>query len=293
MTVCGKSLGLAASNLGMEVASLKPIGTPKRVVIALAGGEEMKVRALLAIGALWLPHAATAQAADSVGQVLGHIYSVETGQALVGAEIVLPALGISTLSDSQGHFTLKDVPAGPNFARASYLGHRAVEWILTVESGKPHQLEVRMYVEAIELTPILVKVRSGRWMENIEALRHRMRQGLGDYVTRREIEQRPQSWNITQLLRGIAGVRVTETSRGSTLFLRGGGTLGDCLPTLYVDGREWQRDNFSGLDSFQASDLEAIEVYKSSITAPAQYRGGNCGTVIIWTRIGGRPPGGG
>ena len=250
----------------------------------------MKVTALLATFSLWVPHAGAAQSADSVAHVLGHVYSVETGKAIEGAEISLPALGISTLSNRQGHFVLKNVPAGANFARITHLGHGTIEWILDLEAGRAHQLEVRMYVDAILMEPIRVEVRSGRWMDNIEGLRHRMRKGFGEYLTRRELEQKPAGSSVTQLLRGMAGVRVNETEFGSTLSFRGGTSVGlFCLPELYVDGLPWKVTDLSGLDVFQASDLEAIEVYKSNITAPIQYRGGLCGVLLIWTRLGGRP----
>ncbi len=255
----------------------------------------MKVTALLATCAFWVPHVVAAQSADSVGHVLGHVYSVETGKAIEGAEITLPSLGISVLSDRQGHFVLKNLPAGANLARINHLGHRTIEWILNLEAGRAHQLEVRMYVDAILMEPIRVEVKSGRWMDNIEGLRHRMRKGFGEYMTRREIEQEPSGSTVTQLLRGMPGIRVNQTEFGSTLSFRGGTSVGGfCVPALYVDGREWQITDLSGLDVFQASDLEAIEVYKSSITAPIQYRGGLCGTLLIWTRLGGRPkPSGG
>ena len=152
-----------------------------------------------------------------------------------------------------------------------------------------------MYVNAILMEPIRVEVKSGRWMDNIEGLRHRMRKGFGKYMTRREIERKPAGSSITQLLRGMAGVRVNETEFGSTLSFRGGDAIGGfCLPALYVDGLPWQVTDLSGLDVFRAEDLEAIEVYKSTITAPVRYQSSRCGTLLIWTRLGGRPkPSGG
>lgn len=252
----------------------------------------MRMAAILMVSMLSAPISAFAQVADSVGNVLGSVYSVETRQPLVGAEIVLPALGRSTLSDAEGHFSFRNVPAGPTFAHASYIGHHPLDWILYVEPDKALQVEVRMYVDAIKMVPIEVTVRSNRWRESIEGLRYRIRQGLGEYVTRREIEQKPRGWNVAQLLRGIPGVRITESRYGETVSLRGGGGLGDgsCPPTFYLDGREFRGD-LSSMNVFQSHDVEAIEVYRSSSTAPIQFRGGNCGTIILWTRLGGRPSG--
>ncbi len=249
----------------------------------------MMVTALLATFALWVPHAGAAQSGDWVANVLGHVYSVETGKAIEAAEISLPELGISTLSNKQGHFVLKDVPAGASLARITHLGHGTIEWILNLEADRAHQLEVRMYVDAILMEPIRVEVKSGRWMDNIEGLRHRMRKGFGKYLTRREIERKPAGSTVTRLLRGMAGIRVNETEFGSTLSFRGGDAIGGfCLPALYVDGLPWQVSDLSGLDVFHGEDLEAIEVYKSGITAPVQYRASTCGTLLIWTRLGGR-----
>jgi hypothetical protein len=58
-----------------------------------------------------------------------------------------------------------------------------------------------------------------------------------------------------------------------------------CIPNLYVDGGLWL-DGWGQVESFfMKGDLAGIEVYPSRLTVPPQFdRGGECGSVVIWTR---------
>ncbi len=58
----------------------------------------------------------------SIGIISGNVGNVNTGRLLEGARVELPLLGLSTLTDQTGRFTLRDVPAGPHEIVASYIG---------------------------------------------------------------------------------------------------------------------------------------------------------------------------
>ena len=149
----------------------------------------------------------------------------------------------------------------------------------------------------------------------------RRARGNGNFLTRTEID-RTAATNMVDLLRRVPGVQVhtvrSATPGRETRFVlqvdRGspGASLPDavrplpsidasgqpfavarepdmsrvvCEPTYYLNGVEQQRME-GGMDlELRSSDIEAIEVYRST-EVPAEFpsRTGACGVVVIWTR---------
>ncbi|MFW6206401.1 MAG: Plug domain-containing protein, partial [Gemmatimonadota bacterium] len=91
------------------------------------------------------------------------------------------------------------------------------------------------------------------------------------------------------LLQSVAGVRADHVAHpwGNTYYpvVRACG-----VPAVYVDGARIAIDpaNGVGINDFLSSNIELIEIYKGSSTAPTRYpsRGG-CGTILIWTHTPG------
>ena len=73
---------------------------------------------------------------------------------------------------------------------------------------------------------------------------------------------------------------------GQVLLMRS--PVGLCQPAIWIDGL--LLNDFPGMsntdDLLSPGVLEAVEVYTSTSNAPAQYRTGNCGVVLFWTRRG-------
>ena len=55
----------------------------------------------------------------------GRITDRETGESLPGAAIYLPDIKMGTVSDKEGHYTLKDLPGTFILVQVTYLGYKA------------------------------------------------------------------------------------------------------------------------------------------------------------------------
>jgi len=74
------------------------------------------------LAALLLP-VAHAQA-ESTATITGRVTDAETGMPVVGAGVVIPALGIGAVSQRDGSYVIEAVPAGTHAIRAgAYLYH--------------------------------------------------------------------------------------------------------------------------------------------------------------------------
>jgi hypothetical protein len=115
----------------------------------------------------------------------------------------------------------------------------------------------------------------------------RRRIGLGEFLTREDIVERPATQRITDLLVGMRGVQVTRD--GIAFRAPGESIMGGCAPRVYLDGMLSGLPltfDFSGVNSIPTDAIEAIEVFRGPSEIPPQYGGaqGTCGVVLLWTR---------
>lgn len=80
--------------------------------------------------ALLAAASASAQDAPALATLSGVVTDAETGRPVVGAGVVIPALGIGAVSQRDGRYVIEDVPAGTHAVRAgAYRYH-----LVTVEA---------------------------------------------------------------------------------------------------------------------------------------------------------------
>lgn len=219
----------------------------------------------------------------------GIVLDAATRAPMSGATIQLTATqGGSprqTTSDSLGSFAVMLTRAGVytlTATRLGYLQHKGD----TIRIGESElvSVEIRLDRTALPLRPVLVTARYSGLPEGFEA---RRTSGFGRFITRTDIDSRRAS-NASDLLRGLPGIVLTSQRRGpgSTLQMRG--TAGLCQPAIWIDGVYVAQFAGVSIDNMLSPlVLEAAEVYNSATTAPIQYRTGNCGVVLFWTRRGG------
>jgi hypothetical protein len=188
-------------------------------------------------------------------------------------------------TDSAGVFYLS-LP-GPGLytvvaTRIGYLQHRGD----TVRVGDSEAVGLRIELDrnVIPLRPVVVTERLS-WLP--EGFEQRRAAGFGRFLTRTDIENRHGS-QTSDLLRGMPGLQLTplRRGRGSATMLQMRGPGGLCSPAVWVDGVPLADGGQSIDQVLTPGVLEAVEVYNSTSNAPIQYRTGNCGVVLFWTKRG-------
>lgn len=218
---------------------------------------------------------------DSAAVLHGRVSVAETGEPLVNAAVHVPGRDRHAVVDSAGEFRIRGLEPGNVSVRAEYLGASTGEKTVELEPGESERVDFRAREAAVELTELQVEVkrrRSGK-MAGFERRRER---GLGEFITREDIE-RMNPVRTTHLIRHeAAGARIRRSEDGEyRVLLRSG--LGRCPPSVFLDGVLVQGFSVNDVDP---SDLEAVELYDGT-EAPAEYRGTRgCGAVLLWTRTG-------
>ncbi len=188
-------------------------------------------------------------------------------------------------TDSSGNFSISLPAAGlytVTATRIGYVQHRGDT--IRIREAESVRVQIELDRSAIPLRPVVVVERISGLPDGVE---QRRAAGFGRFLTRTDIEHR-RGARTTDLLRGMAGVQLIPARRGrgpgNVLMMRG--TAGLCAPAVWVDGLQLTDGGAMLDDLLNPSVLEAVEVYNSTTNAPIQYRTGNCGVLLFWTKRG-------
>jgi hypothetical protein len=235
-------------------------------------------------------------------RVHGTLLDDASGDALPGGSVTISTnrgrWQRSVRTDSAGAWTFAGLVPGLYRLRGTRLGFRDAGGELEIAGDTLIEVRLRMAAEAVLLEPLTVVGRLEPQVSPVlRGFYHRMRRGPGRFVSRAEIDERRPS-RVTDLLRTIPNVQIAPPRSGA-----GGGVMsrgsagGRCGAVVFVDGMlltragsGWRGATVSLDDYVQPSDVEGIEIYRGESDTPAEFltRDAGCGTVVVWTRRGGR-----
>lgn len=207
-----------------------------------------------------------------------------TGGPLQNARVVLASSGRGSITDSTGHFALRNVPAGRDTLSVSLIGFAEQRVPLTLEPRRVTNVTLLLSETVLKVEDITVTVEERR-TGKLAGFEERRKEGFGHFITPEQIEKRnPQ--HGSDLLRQVPGVSVGPYRFGRAPVRITRRASGNCDPTYYVDGVAQQGFH---IDDLNRDDILAIEVYRGPSETPPQFlfRYGGCGAIVIWTQEGG------
>ncbi|MFW6200434.1 MAG: TonB-dependent receptor plug domain-containing protein, partial [Gemmatimonadota bacterium] len=102
--------------------------------------------------------------AAQTGAVQGAVTGARTGDPVSGVQISVGETEIGGLSDSDGTFTIENVPVGVHTVTASSVGYGTVSREVRVQRGETVSLQIEVAREAVELGGITVTGRRGGYL---------------------------------------------------------------------------------------------------------------------------------
>jgi outer membrane receptor protein involved in Fe transport len=114
------------------------------------------LRGLLAV-ALLLPLAPRSAGAQETGTVTGTVTRTGEGSALPSVSVTVQSTGQSTVTGTDGKYTLRRVPVGPQTIVFRWLGYRPVDAQTSVEAGATATVDVALEPVTVALTEIVVE----------------------------------------------------------------------------------------------------------------------------------------
>lgn len=220
--------------------------------------------------------------ASDVGSttVSGRVQREGSQGPVAGAHIHLYGAASETVTAADGSFHLGGVPFGTQSIEVTALGFYPRRYAIDVHSSGTETATIRMLEVARVLDSIRVIAKRTAQLPGEREFDDRSAHGQGQYITEAMIEK-AQPFYTTDLLRQVRGFYVMGEGVYST---RGITTLSGnrvCSPAIYLDGGPVSSEV---IDDLSPNAVHGIEVYTSDAIAPAMYKGGACGMILVWTK---------
>ncbi len=217
--------------------------------------------------------AVSSTVAMAQGKVSGKVVDA-TGEAVIGASVLVKGTTTGTVTDFEGNFTIGGVPQGATLV-FSYVGYRTQN----IAVGGRSQINVTLEEDKQLLDEVVVVGYGVQRKSDVT--------GALTRVGEKDLNVKPVS-NAFEALQGkAAGVDITTSERPGTIgsiTIRGNRSISaDQGPLYVVDGVPLQA---GGIETLNPRDIESIDILKdASSTAIYGSRGAN-GVVLVTTKRG-------
>ncbi|MDZ7723038.1 MAG: TonB-dependent receptor [candidate division KSB1 bacterium] len=214
------------------------------------------------------------------GTITGKIVDSETGEALIGVNVILQGTMIGDATDMDGEYRIKNAPVGDYTVMGSYMGYsRITIQDVAIRTNQVVTLNFTMTMESLQGEEVVVTAKAVR---NTEAALLKDRQKaktISDAISAEMISE-SGSGNAAEAMKQITGASVVD---GKKVFVRG---LGDRYTSTQLNGAEIpSADPYSrsgSIDIIPSNLIDNIVTVKSfTPDKPGNFSGG---TVDIQTK---------
>jgi hypothetical protein len=236
------------------------------------------------------------------GSVTGRVTDREQ-TAVVGAEVVIAAIGARTKTDSTGRFQFPALPPGLHRIDVRRLGFTPATIDVGVRTGESVSVQV-LLLRAQTLPAVAVEgMQPSATGHRLRDFERRRSSGVGQFLTAVDLEPERTKplGDVLIRLRGVYLVRselaaCLTTTRGAQSLQNavtgycGNRSIGTYCPVaVFIDGSPsytGHSEDVFNMNSLRADEVAGVEFYSSSSTLPREFSAprGTCGAVVIWRK---------
>jgi Carboxypeptidase regulatory-like domain len=200
-----------------------------------------------------------------------------------GSRVELVGSDIVAMTNEKGEFTMRNLPSGSHVLLARHLGFGAETVPVDLSSRQQKRVTINLPKFVAVMDPVLVTARNSAALDRV-GFSQRQKSGFGYYIGPERLQNMHPNF-LTDILRRVPGLRVSYGPEGDVISSSRG--FGSGCVQYWVDDMPWQSFVPGDLNHFvTGGEVVAVEVYQDANT-PAQYMraGGNCTTIVLWTRF--------
>ncbi|MBA3657838.1 MAG: carboxypeptidase regulatory-like domain-containing protein [Gemmatimonadaceae bacterium] len=221
----------------------------------------------------------------SVGAISGRIGD-PTGLAVSGTYVGIERTGLSTMTDSTGHFALSGVMTGTQIIVARKIGYSAIAFPVLVTPVQNGSVAYVMSKSVPMLEDVQVLANANVGLSRV-GFTQRKGTGLGTFLLAEDIEKQ-RNPRLSEILGRVSGLTHDPLKgRGFIRSTRDAKTTADqaCI-RMFIDGTEWIMSSPGYVDeAVLPARIAAIEVYHP-LDVPSEYSSlQNCTTILVWTKF--------
>ena len=214
--------------------------------------------------------------AQATGQITGIVRNRE-GRATAAATVMVRGTRISGVTDTDGRYTLPEVPAGSYTVVAALIGYGFATATVTVEPGQVTQLDFALEARAVQLEGITVVGYGTQEKRTVT--------GAISTLNAEQLAETPTSNAIKALQDRLPGVDVTNAGNkpgdGVSIRIRGVRSISAGNDPLYVvDGVPLA----GGIGDIDPGNIVSIDVLKDAASTSIYGSRGANGVVLVTTK---------
>ncbi|MGZ8377149.1 MAG: SusC/RagA family TonB-linked outer membrane protein [Gemmatirosa sp.] len=237
---------------------------------------------------------ATPLAAQQTGVITGRVTDGASGAPVPSAQVQIVSTNLGALTDAQGRFTIRAVPARAVSVRVLRVGYQEQARPATVVAGQTLTLDIALRQASVSLTPVVTTATG-------EIRRVEIGNAVSTIDAAKVAETTPISSLSDMLNSRAAGVSVTsgtQTGTGARVRIRGNNSLSLNNDPIYViDGVRMTSNqgsisfgtngnNPSRVGDLNPDEIENIEIVKGPSAATLYGTDAANGVIVITTKKG-------
>ena len=197
-----------------------------------------------------------------------------TGEPVIGANVVVKGTTLGSITDMDGKFIIEDVPSNGTL-QISYIGYKSIEMPI----GSQSDFKITLQEDSERLDDVVVV---GYGVQKKVTVTGSVASLKGE-----ELKASPTT-NLTNgmvgRMPGVIGFQNSDEpgGGGTTIRIRGTNSLGSKDPLVVIDGVPGRA---GGLDRINPSEIESISVLKDASAAIYGSRAAN-GVILVTTKRG-------
>lgn len=235
-------------------------------------------------------------AQETTGEVRGTVTEAGRGEPLIGANVLLVGTTLGGVTDLEGKFSIKRIPAGQYTVLVRYVGYRQSSKEATVRAGAATTTDFALAATAVQLDEVVVTGQGA-------AIEKRRLASSVETISSKDLQLAPVK-SVDQLLQGrvpgmLSFMPGGAPGTGARIQTRGvKSALNSTTPVIYVDGIRVDNNpegrlqpgtggqRSSSLADLVTGEIDRVEVIKGGAAATLYGSEAANGVIQVFTKKG-------